>query len=173
MPELRPISAEAVDAALEKAQRYRLLNEPHEAESICHDVLLADPDNVQAKITLLLALTDQFGQRAGAGLEAAQEQIPSLPSEYERAYYAGVIFERWGKSHLGRDMPRHVAFDWIREAMNHYDAAAAIRPPENDDAILRWNTCVRLLQREPRHVTPPRTQTDEFYAGLDDEVPPR
>ena len=153
MPELRPISAEAVDAALEKAQRYRLLNEPHEAESICHDVLLADPDNVQAKITLLLALTDQFGQRAGAGLEAAQEQIPSLPSEYERAYYAGVIFERWGKSHLGRDMPRHVAFDWIREAMNHYDAAAAIRPPENDDAILRWNTCVRLIEKHP-HVRP-------------------
>ena len=173
MPELRPISEEAVDAALEKAQRYRLLNEPHEAESICHDVLLADPDNVQARISLLLAMTDQFGQRAGAPLEAAQEQIPSLAGEYERAYYAGVILERWGKSHLGRDMPRHVAFDWIREAMNHYDAAAAIRPPENDDAILRWNTCVRLLQREPRHVTPPSTQTGEFYAGLDDEVPPR
>ncbi len=84
-----------------------------------------------------------------------------------------MIFERWGKSHLGRDMPRHVAFDWVREAMNHYDAAAAIRPADNDDAILRWNTCVRLLQREPRHVMPPSTQTDEFYAGLDDEVPPR
>ncbi len=173
MPELRPISEEAVDAALDKAQRYRLLNEPREAESICRDVLLTDPDNAQARITLLLAMTDQFGQRAGAPLEAAQEQIPSLPSEYERAYYAGVIFERWGKSHLGRDMPRHVAFDWIREAMNHYDAAAAMRPADNDDAILRWNTCVRLLRREPRHVTPPRTQTDEFYAGLDEEVPPR
>ncbi len=173
MPELRPISEKAVGAALEKAQRYRLLNEPREAESICQDVLLADPNNAQARIILLLAMTDQFGQRAGAPLEAAQEQLPSLPSEYERAYYAGVVFERWGKSQLGRDMPRHVAFDWIREAMNHYDAAAAIRPPENDDAILRWNTCVRLLRREPRHVTPPRTQTDEFHAGFDEEVPPR
>ncbi len=173
MPELRPISAEAVDAALDKAQRYRLLNEPHEAESICHDVLLTDPDNVQARITLLLALTDQFGQRAGAGLEAAREQIPLLPGEYERAYYAGVIFERWGKSHLGRDTPAHVAFDWIREAMKHYDAAVAIRPPENDEAILRWNTCVRMLQKEPRDGAPSRTQSDEFYAGFDEEVPPR
>ncbi len=173
MAELRPISKEAVGAALEKAQRYRLLNEPREAESICHDVLLADPDNAQARITLLLAMTDQFGQRAGSPLEAARQQITSLPSEYERAYYTGVIFERWGKSHLARDMPRHVAFDWIREAMNHYDAAAAMRPPENDDAILRWNTCVRLLQREPRPVMPPRTQTDEFHAGFDEEVPPR
>ena len=173
MAELRPISEEAVDAALEKAQRYRLLNEPREAESICHDVLLADPDNAQARITLLLAMTDQFGQPAAAGLEAAQEQIPSLPSEYERAYYAGVILERWGKSHLGRDMPKHVAFDWIREAMNHYDAAAAICPPGNDEAILRWNTCVRLLRREPRQSTPTRTQTDELHAGFDDEVPPR
>ncbi len=173
MAELRPISPEAVGAALEKAQRYRLLNEPREAESICRDVLLADPENAQARITLLLAMTDQFGQRAGAPLEAAQAQIPSLPSEYERAHYAGVIFERWGKSHLDRDMPRHVAFDWIREAMNHYDAAAAIRPTENDDAILRWNTCVRLLRREPRHVMPPRTPADEFHAGFYEEVPPR
>ena len=70
MAELRPISKEAVGAALEKAQRYRLLNEPREAESICSDVLLADPDNAQARITLLLAMTDQFGQTAGAPLEA-------------------------------------------------------------------------------------------------------
>ncbi len=173
MAELRPISPEAIGAALDKAQRYRLLNEPREAESICRDVLLADPDNAQARITLLLAMTDQFGQRAGARLEAAQEQIASLPSEYERAYYAGVIFERWGKSHLGRDMPRHVAFDWVREAMNHYDVAAAIRPADNDDAILRWNTCVRLLQREPRHAAPSRPPPDEPHAGFDEEVPPR
>ena len=173
MAELRPISPEAIGAALDKAQRYRLLNEPREAESICRDVLLTDPDNAQARITLLLALTDQFGQRAGAGLKAAQEQIPSLPSEYERAYYAGVILERWGKSHLGRDAPRHVAFDWVREAMKHYDTAASIRPPENDEAILRWNTCVRMLQKEPRDGTASRTQSDEFYAGFDEEVPPR
>ncbi len=173
MAELRPISTDAVGAALEKAQRYRLLNEPREAESICHDVLIADPENVQARITLLLAMTDQFGQRAGARLEGAQEQIATLPTEYERAYYAGVIFERWGKSHLGRDMPRHVAFDWIREAMNHYDAAAAICPTGNDEAILRWNTCVRLLEREPRQAAPPRAAADEPHAGFDEEVPPR
>ena len=35
-------------AALEKALRYRLLNEPVEAESICRDVLEVDPDNQAA-----------------------------------------------------------------------------------------------------------------------------
>jgi hypothetical protein len=29
--------------------------------------------------------------------------------------------------------------------MESYEKAAAVRPTGNDDAILRWNTCVRLL----------------------------
>ena len=48
MFELKPLSLEGVPAALEKAMRYRLLNEPGEAESICHDVLGVDPDNQEA-----------------------------------------------------------------------------------------------------------------------------
>ena len=39
MFELERISIDAVPAALEKAERYRLLNEPLMAESICLDVL--------------------------------------------------------------------------------------------------------------------------------------
>ena len=66
MPELKPLSRDAVDAALSKAERYRLLNEPHEAESICLDVLEIDPDNQPAHITLLLSLTDQFGEVSAA-----------------------------------------------------------------------------------------------------------
>ena len=42
MFELKPLSREAIPAALEKAMRYRLLNEPGAAESICHDVLRTD-----------------------------------------------------------------------------------------------------------------------------------
>ena len=62
MFELKHIGPEAIPAALDKAERYRLLNQPDAAESICEDVLAVDPDNQPALITLLLALTDQFRQ---------------------------------------------------------------------------------------------------------------
>ena len=57
---LKPMSAAAIPSAIAKAERYRLLNEPGEAESICLDVLQIDPHNEDARIMLLLALTDQF-----------------------------------------------------------------------------------------------------------------
>ena len=61
MFEPKPISIEAIPNALAKAERYRLLNEPREAESICRDVLEVDADNQEAIATLVLALTDQSG----------------------------------------------------------------------------------------------------------------
>ena len=64
--EFKVLSLDAVPRALEKAVRYRLLNEPSEAESICLDVLEVDPDNEEAIATLVLALTDQFDHDAGA-----------------------------------------------------------------------------------------------------------
>jgi len=67
--ELKPLSREGVPHALEKAVRYRLLNEPADAESICHDVLAVDPENQEALTTLLLALTDQIEQRSDAEVE--------------------------------------------------------------------------------------------------------
>jgi hypothetical protein len=33
--------------------------------------------------------------------------------------------------------------------MEHYERAQALRPPGNDDAILRWNTCARMIMRDP------------------------
>lgn len=45
MFELKPLSEGAIPKALKKAERYRLLNEPRQAESICQDVLSIDPDN--------------------------------------------------------------------------------------------------------------------------------
>jgi len=48
MFELKRLSTAAIPAALVKAERYRLLNEPDEAQSICEDVLHADPDNFEA-----------------------------------------------------------------------------------------------------------------------------
>jgi len=151
--ELKPITKEAILKALEKAERYRLLNEPGQAESICLDVLRVDPENQQALITLLLALTDQFDK--GLAMNQAQEVLPRLQNEYERAYYTGIICERWGRARLIQGGPGSgfAAYHWFREAMNWYEKAEAIRPPGNDDATLRWNTCARTIMHNP-HLTP-------------------
>src|SRR5262249_60413410 len=94
MFELKPLTREAIPAALEKANRYRLLNEPGDAESICQDVLRTDPENQQALVTMLLAITDQFARGHGGNLAHAKEILPRLRDEYERAYYSGIIVER-------------------------------------------------------------------------------
>ena len=145
MHELKPLSREAIPAALEKAERYRLLGEPAEAESICLDVLRAEPENQRALVLLLLALTDRFGKSFAVGHTQAREILPRLRGEYERLYYAGVISERQGKAALQQGTPGFVAAAWLREAMALYEQAAALRPPGNDDALLRWNTCVRIV----------------------------
>ena len=100
MFELKRLSDEAIPAALEKALRYRLLNEPAEAESICHDVLQIDPENQQALVVLLLALTDRFGNGYTVSILQAEEVLSHLRDAYERAYYAGVICERRAKAQL-------------------------------------------------------------------------
>jgi hypothetical protein len=35
----------------------------------------------------------------------------------------------------------------FRQAMDCFEKAEAIRPAGNDDAILRWNGCARIIQR--------------------------
>src|ERR1700752_327660 len=105
MFELKRLSEEAVPAALEKALRYRLLNEPAEAESICHDVLSIDPDNQQALVMLLLALTDRFSEGYAVGVTQAREVLSRLRDPYERAYYAGIICERQAKGRLNQGHP--------------------------------------------------------------------
>ena len=152
MFELKRLSRDAVPAALEKAERYRLLNEPLEAESICRDILDVDPDNHDALVMLLLALTDQFDDSLGDAVEPAREALWRLRDEYSRFYYSGIICERRAKAHLKRGGPRagHSAYGWFREAMEHYEKAIELRPPHNDDAILRWNTCARVLMANPK-----------------------
>jgi hypothetical protein len=137
MTELKPISKEAIPHALEKVERYRLLNEPAEAESICRDVLRAEPGNPKALVMLLL----------------------TLAGDYERAYYEGIVCERQGKALLrgGATGSESGTYGWLQEAMRAYERAEAIRPPGNDDAILRWNACARLLRD---HRLGPRTEDE-------------
>lgn len=145
----KPITRQGIERALQKVERYRLLNEPWAAESICLDVLQADPENQQAIIAMLLAITDQFGIEAGGELPRARELLPRITDAYQRAYYAGIICERRGKSLLRRHAPGTgpVVYDWLRQAMDWYEKAEGIRPPGNDDALLRWNTCARIIMR--------------------------
>jgi len=152
--ELKTLSPEAVPRALAKAERYRLLNEPGEAESICLDALEADADNQEALATLLLALTDQFDDDSTSRLGDAWKCAERMRSDYDRAYYTGIIWERRAKARLRRGVPDcgPRAYEWLREAMNWYEKAEAIRPAGNDDALLRWNTCARLIMRDRRLV---------------------
>jgi len=149
MIELKKLSPEGVERALEKVERYRLLNEPWEAESICRDVLAADPENEEALISLLLAQTDQLQHRGGPSVDEIRQLLDRMPGEYERAYYAGIICERKGTSLLKRASAGSgpLVYDWLRKAMGYYEDAEELRPPGNDDALVRWNTCARLIDR--------------------------
>ena len=151
MFELRPLSKEAVGEALEKAERYRLLNEPFLAESICLDILAVEPENQRALVTLLLARTDQFPKRLSKALRGALEIVPRLDLEYARVYYEGLIWERRAETLHHRDVPgaAHKAHDGLRRALELYRRAIDLRPEGNEEAILRWNTCVRILERDP------------------------
>jgi hypothetical protein len=147
--DLKSISPGGVSKALEKVERYRLLNEPSLAESICLDILAILPTHQQALISLLLARTDQFG--AGVTMQSAQEVLARIEGDYERAYYTGMICERKAHAHLRQSGfgGRASAYHALREAMEHYERAEALRPPANDDAILRWNACARVIMRNP------------------------
>ena len=149
MFELKPLSKAAVPAALEKAERYRLLNEPSEAVSICEDILAIEPGHQDALVTLLLALTDQLLD-AHAVASKAQQVARALRDEYDRYYYEGIIAERTAKAHLRRGgMSPEGVYEWLADAMECYERAEALRPAGNDDAILRWNACARLLKEHP------------------------
>ena len=150
MLSLKPLHRDAIESALAKAERYRLLNEPAEAESICLDVLATDPGHQQAIITLLLALTDQFPEDRRA-YQRAQEALGRITGGYERAYYGGMVDERRAKAHVGLHGGTLIGvYDWIQDAMKSYERAEALRPAGNDDALLRWNACVRFLQKHPQ-----------------------
>jgi hypothetical protein len=148
MSELKPISPDSIPGALAKAERYRLLSEPSEAESICLDILEVEPANQQALISMILALTDQISQD-GSAFANALATAARLETAYDRAYYAGIAWERRAKAYyygIGRS-PHHHAYEWIVKALELFEESERHRAPGNDDAILRWNACVRFLAR--------------------------
>jgi tetratricopeptide (TPR) repeat protein len=149
---LKALSPEAVTRAIAKAERYRLLNEPADAESICLDALAIEPDNHDALLNLLLALTEQFDDDVSRAVIDAFQVVNRMSDPYEHAYYSGIVWERRAKAQLhrgGLGLGPQV-YGSLREAMTWFERAETIRPAGNDDALLRWNACARLMQRDHR-----------------------
>ena len=161
--ELKPISPAAVPKAIKRAEQYRLLNEPEQAESICLDILTAQPGDQYALTVLILAITDQFGREGSAGVRLANEYVGKLDDEYQRYYYGGLVLERQARAYMCRGKSRIAAYDCFRDAMDHYEKAERIRPEDDDSALLRWNACLRTIRRGQLHPAP----TDEREQPLE------
>jgi tetratricopeptide (TPR) repeat protein len=164
---LKPISPAGIGEAISKVEVYRYLNEPGEAESICRDILAVDPDNQAALRLLGLAITDQFDGSTSDRYAEAESLFQRLTNEYERIYHRGIVFERKAKAQLKAGRLTHTILPTFEEAMRYFEDAEKIRPANNDDAILRWNRCLRLLQS--RMGSDWRKEMDEFDAS---EGPP-
>lgn len=149
MFELKTLHKEAVASALEKAKHYRLLNEPGAAESICLDILEIEPDNQDALVTIVLAMSDRFAKGYTIGDTQIQDYLARISDEYERIYYAGIMYERRAKAVLSKSVhgSESTAYEFFRQAMDKFERAEAIRPAGNDDTILRWNMCARIITR--------------------------
>jgi len=162
--ELKPLSRDAFASALAKADHYRLLNEPRQAESIYLDVLELEPRNQRALAGLVLAISDQLERRKDKGVRTAREHLARLDDPYARAYFDGILCERRAyavmKTH--RVGSSRMAYDWLREALDRYTEAEALRPAGVDDPILRWNTVVRVLRRHPELQPGPEPETSQF-----------
>ena len=160
--QLKTISREAIPEATAKADWYRLLNEPGEAESICRDVLAVDSGEQTALRLLGLAITDQFSGTPSDRRAEAEAVFQKLEDPYERLYFAGIVCERFAKAQLAAGRPPHTMIVLFEDALKWFEEAEKIRPAGNDEAILRWNRCVRILnnmavsdrEREHAHFEP-------------------
>jgi tetratricopeptide (TPR) repeat protein len=147
---LKSISQAGINAAIAKAERYRYLNEPEEAESICRDILTVDPTHQSAQRILGLAITDQFSGGVKDRFAEAAALFDQLVDDYSRMYYTGILHERYAKSHLRAGRPTQAVAGEFEDAMAYFERAEKMRPSGNDESILRWNRCARLLETLPR-----------------------
>ena len=165
--QLKSISHAGVAEALAKAELYRYLNEPEESESICRDILAVEPKQQLALRMLGLSITDQFLGGVSDRYREAEEIFQKLSDNYERLYYTGILYERRAKAQLNAGQSPHTLLPLFERALQNFGEAEKIRPAGNDDSILRWNRCVRLLQ-SPSHAW------EEHMAAYDaDDAPPR
>jgi len=143
---LKSISKAGIAEATAKVELYRYLNEPEEAESICRDILAIEPQHQLALRFLGLTITDQFTGGTHDRYREVEEIFQKLSDRYERLYYTGILYERRAKAQLHAGRQPHTLLPLFERALACFGEAEKNRPPGNDDAILRWNRCVRLLQ---------------------------
>ena len=163
--EFKIISKSGITEALTKVQHYRYLNQAEEAESICRDILAADPENQMALRQLGLAITDQFTGQNSDRFNEAHSSFEQLTNAYERSYYLGIVNERRAKAQLQAGHHSHTLRTSFENALRYFEEAEKVRPQGNDDAILRWNRCLRLMQGIPDLAK----ETESFEAG---DAPP-
>ena len=173
MPNPIPIAKDAVQKALDRAEHYRLLNEPGQAESICRDIVAVDPNNEKAWIFLLLSITDQFPENMSHALEQANTALENLNGDYHQSYYQGIIHERWGRANLQQQRGVQAVQGWIRKAMKCYQQAMELAPDDDPDPTLRWNTCARLLDKIKQLSPAVRPMAARDLGSEYDEVPQR
>jgi len=171
MFQFKRIASESVPRALAKAERYRLLNEPEEAESICEDILVLEPEHQQALITLLLAVTDTFHHASAEAVGRSRALLVRLKDPYDRAYYEGIICERWAKAQYNPQRANPFVYNGLHEAMRIYEKAQALSPAENDDAVLRWNACARFIENKAELKAEVDSLSSE--ASFKDDLPTR
>jgi hypothetical protein len=168
MAEYKRITPDAIPRALAKAERYRLLHEPEEAESICEDVLQLDPENQEALVMMILALTDSFQKGTARVQQRARFLLTRLTDPYARTYYDGIISERWAKAQYNPHSYNPFVYSGLKEAISLYEKAQALSSPGNDDAVLRWNACARFIDNNP-HI---KSELDTVEPSFGDDSPP-
>ena len=143
---MKTISRSGISHALTKAETYRDLGEPEATESICRDILAVELDNQSALRLIRLAIVDQFCGESSDRCSGAKTIFHTLVDPYERVYYSGLLQEGGARAQMRTGEPARMLVPLFEDAMACFEQAASMRPHGNDDAILRWNRCVRLLQ---------------------------
>ncbi len=164
MSDFKKLRLNAIPKALKRAMRYRLLNEPFQTESICRDILTVDPENQEARVILILAMTDQFGQEKSHSLAVVENELKQLTDNYNQAYYTGIALERRAIASVCSNLIQSSknAFEILHQAMDNYEKAEKIQPENNDDAIVRWNACVRFIERHNIKPTPEEEKIEPY-----------
>ncbi|OUR70913.1 hypothetical protein A9Q78_11240 [Methylophaga sp. 41_12_T18] len=162
---LHNIHTGAIDSALAKATQYRSLLEPEIAESICLDILHIEESHQQALIIYILALTDQLNQsEKQSQIKEILKAVDKLDAEYQRLYYTGLLNERRARFLITQPMSHSFAYDYFFEALENYKKAEKISPDDNDEAILRWNSCIRTIQKEKLK---PRRDSEDILVDME------
>jgi hypothetical protein len=90
-------------------------------------------------------MSDRFGKDYAVGDTHINDFVARLTDPYEKAYYTGIVYERRAKATLEKGGLQ--AYELFTTAMDWFEKAEQIRPAGNDDAILRWNGCARIINR--------------------------